>query len=697
MKQAKRKSTLILPIIIAVALVVAIFQTAMIVTVAKVARKNIVKDNSAIYDQLVDCSAVTIANMAEGTFKELDFYVNADIMDSNDENQKVRWLRQHANKRASDFSYVMYAEADGIAYTDIGTQLNASTRHYFKAIMKDGKDRFIGDPIVSSTTKIPVVHVARAVKRNGKTVGMIAGVIDLDRFTQSLEYVRIGETGYVWLLGSNGTVIFHPNKDFVMQKNFINGLGEGFEEIAEVATNISQGKTDSAWVKGLNGKQEYITYHPIDGTTWGLAMSVPQVEFTRLVDKIRFTLIGFADSVIIIVLLIVIPVLVHQIKPLKTVEKTITGIASGNADLTQRININSTNEVGRVVQGFNNFTEKLQNIISEVKTSKNDLSVAGELMKDAAVDTASSITEITSNIQSMHQQISSQSESVQRTVNAVNQIAFSMNSFESMITSQSADVTQASAAVEQMIGNISSVNQSVDKMAYSFDSLAQTAHTGFTKQEDVNNRIQQIKAQSAMLQEANQAIAAIAEQTNLLAMNAAIEAAHAGEAGKGFSVVADEIRKLSETSTEQSKTIGDQLSNIGEAINTVVNASDESSQAFKSVSTKISETEQLVLQIKSALEEQNEGSKQISESLRNMNDATMQVRNASNQMQEHNKAILNEVDSLSKATQNMKSGMDEMAIGASKINQTGVQLKDISDKVEDSIVKIGEQIDQFKV
>ena len=131
-----------------------------------------------------------------------------------------------------------------------------------------------------------------------------------------------------------------------------------------------------------------------------------------------------------------------------------------------------------------------------------------------------------------------------------------------MIESQSAGVSQASVAVEEMIGNISSVNNSMDKMASSFDTLSYNAQTGFTKQQDVNERIKQIESQSQMLLEANIAIANIAEQTNLLAMNAAIEAAHAGEAGKGFSVVADEIRNLSETSSKQSKTIGQQIGKV---------------------------------------------------------------------------------------------------------------------------------------
>ena len=397
------------------------------------------------------------------------------------------------------------------------------------------------------------------------------------------------------------------------------------------------------------------------------------------------------------IVVVVIFFLRNLLKPLIGVKDTLEDISSGDADLTKRIELKSEDEIGDVVKGFNKFSGKLQAIIADVKNSKDDLVVAGEDMASTAQDTASAITEIIANIESMHKQIEGQKSSVDQTAGAVNEIASNIESLEHMIESQSAGVTQASAAVEQMIGNISSVNSSMDKMATSFGELRTNAQTGFTKQQAVNDRVKEIESQSEMLQEANVAIAAIASQTNLLAMNAAIEAAHAGEAGKGFAVVADEIRKLSETSTAQSKTIGDQLNNIKESINTVVIASGEASHAFESVSNKLEETDQLVMQIKSAMEEQNEGSKQITEALHSMNDSTVEVRNASGEMEEGNKMILKEVQNLQNATIAMNESMEEMAVGARKINETGATLSDISNKVKDSINQIGVQVDQFKV
>ncbi len=558
---------------------------------------------------------------------------------------------------------------------------------YFNAISSYKAN--ISDPYVDEDTGKLVTTVSYCIRSGNNPLGVVGLDIMLSDLTKIIQDIKLSEGGYSFILDRQGNYLTHFDETKVLNANF-------FDDYPEFASLKSQ-LEEKSYIDLEAGNGHYFASSLISSETGWLFVTMGNTsELFTSIRRSMFLIAIMALAGIVVSIIISLIIAIKIVTPIKTVDNAVNEIASGSADLTQRLEVNSNDEIGNLENGFNKFIQKLQGIISQIQDSKNVLNGVEDELTSSVNEASSSMEEILSNIESVGSQVGNQVNAVSQTSAAVAQIAENINSLENMIQKQADGVSSASSAVEEMIGNIKSVNQSVEKMADSFELLEESSKTGIEQQHFVDQQIMEVSEQSNSLQDANHAIANIAEQTNLLAMNAAIEAAHAGEAGKGFAVVADEIRKLSETSSSESKKIGAELNKIIETISQVVNASAKSKENFSAVSELISTTDELVRNIRAAMEEQNEGSRQILDSIKVMNDSTVEVRTASKEMKEGNEMILNEVHHLQDTTLVIKSSMEEMAAGAKNMNDTSANLSDISSKVKDSIEKIGQEIDQFK-
>ena len=357
----------------------------------------------------------------------------------------------------------------------------------------------------------------------------------------------------------------------------------------------------------------------------------------------------------------------------------------------------SRDELGVVITYLNRFYDKSRRLLTGVQENVDLTQKMGNDLDVNMTETASVVSQIVGNIQSVEHQMENQSQVVEKTSSATSKIMQSIEKLSANIQQQSASVEESSAAVRQMVANIQSVTNILEKNGQTVNELNNASDEGNRRVEDAVNMSNRILAESSGLLEASNIIQSIAEQTNLLAMNAAIEAAHAGEAGKGFAVVADEIRKLAEQSNTQGKNITESLKTLEQVISEVSTSTKLVQDQFGEImnlSRTVKEQEDVVM---NAMKEQTQGSQQILIAMRNIDDSTVNVRTDANEVFEGGKEVVEQMNTLGTTNQSIHDSMSQMSAGTSEILSAVKNVNQTTARNKEAVANLVSEMSKFKL
>ena len=327
---------------------------------------------------------------------------------------------------------------------------------------------------------------------------------------------------------------------------------EGKVTVDREMTSDEWGDFYSAFAPIYNSSDQIVGIVGVDCSA--TAIRVQQNSFIKLFIIIE--LVGLA--VAIILSLVISGVLSRSVS---TIAGKMSELAMKEGDLTQKIMVKSTDEVGDIANSLNIFLENLREIIQKIGTSEKKLLNNSEHVSNIVTTSADEVSQVNTTMNDMGEKVIEMSDLVHKIAQNAEDNNQMMTSVIHETKSKAEHIEEVGQKAEKLEKDAILARKNIESVVV---RMGQTLEDKIAESKNVE-RIQQLTDQ----------ILEIADQTNLLALNASIESARAGESGKGFAVVANEISNLAAQSSKTAEEIQEINIFIVDIVNKLAEASFE--------------------------------------------------------------------------------------------------------------------------